>query len=302
MAVSPRWGWVSLSVEFQGLSPLALVCRPVGAVVHRSRLIGFLIIAFASLAGCSGDRALIDRALRRDRPASSQKVNAGAEYLVYCPDILELTVPNRPGLHGRRAIGADGRIDLGVHGRLRVEGLTVNEVADAIAVVIGLREDQVSVSVAEYKSQQIYLFGQVAGLQRAVAYQGPEPVVELLQRVGGITKGAAPGSIYVVRPGVIGGQEPQVFHIDLRGSLLGKDQRTNIAVQPFDQVFVGETRPISLEKCIPPILRPLYEMICGMRWPGSQKAGQGDKARGRQGDTERRRHGEDGDRETLKPD
>jgi protein involved in polysaccharide export with SLBB domain len=255
------------------------------------------ILAFVSVTGCSGDRALLDRALHRERPPLPQKVNAGAEYLVYCPDILELKVPDRPGLNGCQAIGVDGRIDLGSYGRLRVEGLSVDQVADAIAGVIGLPEEQVNVSVAEYKSQQIFLFGQVAGLQRAVAYQGPEPVVDLLQRVGGITNGAALGSIYVVRPGVIGGQEPQVFHIDLRGSLLGKDQRTNIAVQPFDQVFVGETRPFSLEKCIPPILRPLYEMICGMRWPGSQKAAQRDKERGRQ-EEQRTRSG--GDRQTRK--
>ncbi len=30
LAVSPRWGWMCALIQFQGLTPLAIDCRPVG--------------------------------------------------------------------------------------------------------------------------------------------------------------------------------------------------------------------------------------------------------------------------------
>jgi polysaccharide biosynthesis/export protein len=225
--------------------------------------------------GCAGNGPFIDRTCKCDHGPTPQKASSADSYLVYCPDILEVTVDSRPELSGRRPIGPDGRIDLGPVGRMRVEGLSASAVATEIASALDLPENQVHARVAEYNSQQIYLFGQVVGFQRAVAYQGPEPVSDLLQRVGGITPGAATESIYVVRPGLVEGRQPEAFHVDLQAILLRKDQRTNIALQPYDQVFVGETRPFSFEKCIPPILRPLYESICGMRRPPKGKEATG---------------------------
>jgi protein involved in polysaccharide export with SLBB domain len=225
------------------------------------------------MSGCAGDWPLIDGLCQVDRPQSAPKPNAAGEYIVYCPDVVELTIDHGPSFNGPRVVGPDGRIDLGSYGRLRIEGHTTSEIASEISEILNFPEAHVHVRVAEYKSQQIYLFGQVVGYQRAVAYHGPEPVVDLLQRVGGITHGAAPGSIFVVRSCLAEGKEPEVFHVDLRGILLRKDQRTNIRLQPFDQVFVGETRPFSFEKCIPPWLRPLYETICGMRRPGVAQPG-----------------------------
>jgi protein involved in polysaccharide export with SLBB domain len=118
--------------------------------------------------------------------------------------------------------------------------------------------------VAEFNSQQIYLFGQVVGLQRAVAYQGPENVLDLLRRTGGITPGAAPNDVYVIRPRIDEDRPPEVFHINLGSILMDQDQHTNLRLQAFDQVYIGETRKANLEKCIPPCLRPLYKSVCGL--------------------------------------
>jgi hypothetical protein len=61
------------------------------------------------------------------------------------------------------------------------------------------------------------------------------------------------------------GQPPQVFRVDLRAIILDHDERTNVRVQPFDQVYVGETRKACFGKCVPPWLRPAYDAACGMR-------------------------------------
>jgi protein involved in polysaccharide export with SLBB domain len=186
-------------------------------------------------------------------------------YAVHCPDVLQITLADSPDLSGQRAVDADGRIDLGCLGRLRVEGQTPDDIAHRIAGQAGIAADRIHVDVTAFQSQQLYVFGQVSGLQRAVPYHGPETVRDLLQRLGGITAGAAPDDVYVVRSHVAEGGSPQLFHIKLQASLRAYDPQHQLRLQPFDQVYVGETRQASLARCVPPCLRPLYETVCGLR-------------------------------------
>jgi protein involved in polysaccharide export with SLBB domain len=224
--------------------------------------IGFLLVL---LAGCATDTSQIDRTHLSDRTPPPRNQAPGVGYQVHCPDVLQVTIPNRPDLTGRRPIGPDGRIDLGRAGQPRVEGRTVPEVACKLAEEVGVSPRQVHVQVVEFNSQKIYLFGQVSGLQRAVPYQGEETALELLQRVGGITPGAAPDDIYVVRARVAEGEPPEVFHINLHDNVANQDQKTNPRLMPFDQVYVGESRQSSFARCVPPCVRPLYEAVCGLR-------------------------------------
>jgi polysaccharide export outer membrane protein len=140
----------------------------------------------------------------------------------------------------------------------------------------------VRVRVIEYNSQQIFLIGQVAGSQRVVPYEGSQTVVDLLHRIGGLTAGAAPEDVYVVRSRLAEGKRPEVFRVDLRAILLNNDPSTNITLQPLDQIFVGESRQCSFEKCIPPWLRPLYETFCGMRGNSTRSPAQATLPRPRQ--------------------
>jgi protein involved in polysaccharide export with SLBB domain len=249
-----------------------------------------------------------------DKGAVARNQGVEQAYHVFCPDVLEITVdsPREPIegkgnrqlalasvpavssssilASGQYVIDADGRIDLGRLGKLRVEGRSVMQIADLLVAESSLHSDQIHVRVAQYNSQQIYLYGQVmpasaargevadlaqaAGgpsksLQWAVPYLGPETVLDLLQRVGGITPGAASNDVSVVRSRFADSEPPLVFHIDLRAIVMSQDQSTNIRLQPFDRVFVGEAKKSSLEKCLPPFVRPLYEKMCGMRRPGS---------------------------------
>jgi protein involved in polysaccharide export with SLBB domain len=221
------------------------------------------------LAGCISRSALIDRALLAHPAVAVREENPVPAYTVTCPDVLELQVAGRPDLTGHREVGPDGRISLGVLGRLRVEGLPITAIANHIAQVAVVPPAAVHVQILAYNSRQIFVSGQVVGLQRAVEYRGPEPVLDLLQRAGGITPGAAPDEVYVVRSHMAEDRQPEVFRVDLRAILMRDDSRSNIYLRPMDQVFVGETRRCTFEKCLPPWVRPLYESFCGLRQPKS---------------------------------
>lgn len=221
-----------------------------------------LLLAFA--AGCIKDRAAIEKSLMT--PPAAEAAQAALEcYRVACPDIIEVEIAERPEFTGRYEIGADGRIKLGDYGNPRLEGRLLAEAAETIGKEVGTSPAGVHIRVAEFRSQCLLLFGEVAGRQHSVPYHGPETILELLQRAGGISSGAAPDDVYVVRPHVGDNRRPEIFRIDLDAIIMRHDQRTNLRVLPFDQIYVGETRAAKVEDAIPPWLRFITQAISDTR-------------------------------------
>jgi protein involved in polysaccharide export with SLBB domain len=217
-----------------------------------------------SLLGCIGGRNHMDQALLADRGTADRNQGVAENYTLGFPDVVEVVVAGRPDVIGQQAIGPDGRINLAAAGPVRVEGQTPLEAAAFVAGKLGVPAGKVRLRVAQFKSKLVYLSGEGTGVPRAVPYRGQETVLDLLQRVGGVTPAAAPGNVYVVRSHVADGERPEVFHVDLQAIVVKKDQHTNLRLQPFDQVYVGESRQGKLNKCLPPCLRPLYQAIWGI--------------------------------------
>jgi protein involved in polysaccharide export with SLBB domain len=233
------------------------------------------------LAGCAAEQPHFDRALMSEPGAQERNREIPGHYLVQCPDVLVLHVDRHGELEGSRPVGPDGRIDLGRLGQLRVEGQTLPEISRSIAEVAGVDQADVIVRVGEYRSQHVYLYGQVKGLQRAVEYRGQETVLDLLQRVGGITPDGASNEVYVVRPHIEEGKPPEVYKIDLRAIVNEDDQRTNVRLMPFDEIHIGETRKSMLEKCVPPYFQPMFELCCGLARHWSARRAEQRHSRGR---------------------
>jgi polysaccharide biosynthesis/export protein len=217
--------------------------------------------------GCTGQRPWVDRALMAQPIPPGERTQMAAEYLVGCPDLLEIKIGGRPELSGTQEVAGDGRISATNGERVHVEGLSTSEVARRLAGASRFPPEQISVRVAEYRSQKIYLVGQVVGLQRTVPYQGPEKVLDLLQRVGGVTAGAAPDAVYVVRSRIAEGKQPEVYRVRLRDILTQHDQSTNVQLQPQDQIYVGETNRSALSHYLPPWLKPMFDSLWGMARP-----------------------------------
>jgi polysaccharide export outer membrane protein len=183
------------------------------------------------------------------------------QYAVACPDVLQFRVQGRPDLSGQRDVQANGCVDLGFLGGVRVEGLTPPTIEIEVARLAGIDPTNVRVDVLEYRGKQVYLFGEVTGLQRAVHYEGPERVVDLLRRTGGLTPDAAPDEVRVVRNPQLAQDQPLVLNVDLRAILLKGDQSTNVTLLPYDQVYVPETKKARVSKCLHPWLRPFCKLM-----------------------------------------
>jgi protein involved in polysaccharide export with SLBB domain len=223
-------------------------------------------LLLALLSGC-GQVPGLDRALLADRDPAAHRGDLTSHYIIHCPDVLTFEVEGRPDCAGERVVGSDGRVRLLPDVAMRVDGLTVPQVEAVASSRLNVPPERVHLTISAYNSQQVYLFGEVSGLQQAVPYRGPETVLELLQRAGGVTSGAAPRDVQVVRAHVADGKAPEVFQVDLAAIVLQHDQGSNLTLEPFDKVYIGQTRQCKLSKCLPPWLRALYEEFWDMRRP-----------------------------------
>jgi polysaccharide biosynthesis/export protein len=216
---------------------------------------GLLTPLLAFVSGCVTNRGQIEQAVRARTPPPTHVRQLAASYQVRCPDVLQVDIAALPHYSGAKRIEPDGRIDLGDAGRPQVDNETTPEIVRTVAESLGLPQEQVHVAVAEYNSQYLYVFGPVGDNQRAISYHGRETVLDLLHRAGGLSSSAALRDITVIRPHIAEGKRPEVFHIDLSAIVLHNDAETNILLEPFDQVHIGQSRRSCFYDCLPPWLR-----------------------------------------------
>lgn len=103
---------------------------------------------------------------------------------------------------GDQEILVDGSIDLREFGRLRVTGMTVEFIEEAIEnqieEVSGQREE-INVQLVETNASKIYVLGQV-GSPGSYPLDGNELVLDGILAAGGLTSEASPCDIILVRP------------------------------------------------------------------------------------------------------
>ncbi len=233
-----------------------------GKAWHLTGWFTCMLFLMGNIAGCANSRAMVHKHLM-DHRTDVSRPDIAETYQVAWPDVIEVFVATRSEFNGRFTIGTDGRIPLADYGSVRVEGLSPSKIAERIARETGTEPRDVRVRIAEYQSQHVMLFGEVHGSQRPIAYRGQETVLDLLQRVGGITPGAEPMQVYVVRTHMESHQRSDVIHVDLPAIILKKDFRTNVRLLPFDQIYVGESSQSKFVKSLPDVAKPLAQAIGG---------------------------------------
>lgn len=171
---------------------------------------GMLLALASALGGCAGGNAELSEFLMKPRAPVS-----GADYRVLPPDVISIRSDKVPEISGMgQQIRPDGMINLPLLGEIYVAGNTPKEIEAVIRQAAGkyyqgLTDDQgngipgtVTVTVASYNSQRIYVFGQV-GSPGPQAWTGTNTLLDVLAR-SRPTPMAWPERIRVVR-----GQAPR---------------------------------------------------------------------------------------------
>jgi polysaccharide export outer membrane protein len=180
------------------------------------------------------------------RPAGA----AGEGYRIGPGDVLRVAVYGHEDLTQTVVVPPGGSFPFPLVGTVTAAGATTEEVEERISRQLArgyLRDAQVSVAVREYRSQVVFVVGDLA---RPGTYPlaGETRVVEILSRAGPLSPNAGT-EVLIVRPQkpsdgpVLPDEGAQVLHVDLRAIQAGRlDQ--NLAIRPNDTVFVPPAQQV----------------------------------------------------------
>ena len=206
--------------------------------------------------------AALALALCASAPAASQVVPEppgaapGADYLVGPQDVLVITSYDQPELTGMFTVEIDGSFTYPLIGRLSVGGMTLREVEAALRMELVdrgfFRDPEVTVAIEQYRSQRIYIVGEVR-TPGAYPMSGEMRLVEALA-LAGSTLPTASGEAVIMssstealvleptpNPAASTGQPTEqsgnVIRVDLR-ALENGDLSQNVALTNGDTIFV----------------------------------------------------------------
>jgi len=125
------------------------------------------------------------------------------DYVVGRQDVLNITSQDDPALSGKFTVEADLTFTFPLIGRVRAGGLTLREVESQLQAKLiddgYFTDPQIRVSIEQYKSQKVYIVGEVRS-PGAYALSGDMRLVEALA-LAGSTLPTAAGEVVIVPAG-----------------------------------------------------------------------------------------------------
>jgi polysaccharide biosynthesis/export protein len=184
--------------------------------------------------------------------AAAPRLSAQTEYAIGPQDILTVTVYDHADLSGKFTVETDGGFTFPLIGHVKASGLTMATVENAIKQALAdgfLKNPQVSVTMDEYRSQRVFVMGEV---RAPGAYQltGDMTIIEALAKAGGTMQSAAE-DVQIVRPTrkstagpVLPGEaESTVLKVNMREIQAGQLSQ-NLALKDGDTIVVGKAQAV----------------------------------------------------------
>jgi polysaccharide biosynthesis/export protein len=132
--------------------------------------------------------------------AQTRPSGPAADYIVGAQDVLTITCYDQADLSGKFTVETDGTFSYPLIGRVKVGGLTLRQVESEVKtrlVADGyFRNPQITVSVDTYKSQKVFVVGEVR-TPGTYALSGDMNLVEALARAGSTLPTASGEAIIV---------------------------------------------------------------------------------------------------------
>ena len=214
--------------------------RPIGSLAVSLCLLGAAAHPGAQAAPPQSSAA--PATLRQGVAALSPlQVPVDPEYRIRPGDVLTIKFFYNPELNETVPVRPDGRISLELVDETMAAGRTPAELrAELLRLYEGtLKQPQVAVIVKEVATRQIYIGGEVntPGLLRV---EGRLTLVQGLVQAGGLRRSGQMGNVVVLR--YQGTDSPKFMKFDIEPALKHGDARADVALEPFDIVWVPKTR------------------------------------------------------------
>jgi polysaccharide export outer membrane protein len=167
--------------------------------------------------------------------ADLQAESLTSQFTLGPADVIRVNVWKNTDLSQTVTVGPDGFVSLPLLGDVHVAGMTANQLAHSLSsrLVSYVVSAQVTVSVVEIRSRQVFVTGQV-GKPGGYSLVAPITVLQLIAQAGGLNTFANRKGIIVLRESNGSTQRLKFNYVAaIRG-----DNKQNIALQPGDTVIV----------------------------------------------------------------
>ena len=189
-------------------------------------------------------------ALATAGPATAQD-QAPTDYLVGAQDVLNITSYDQTDLSGKFSIEADGTFTYPLIGRVKAGGISLRSLEQQLKARLVdegfFKNPQITVAVETYKSQKVFVVGEVRS-PGTYTLSGNMTLVEALARAGS-TLPSASGEAVIVRgegaasPTLPVSDENNVTRVDLK-SLQNGEFSQNAALRDGDTIFVPRAESV----------------------------------------------------------
>jgi polysaccharide export outer membrane protein len=177
------------------------------------------------------------------------------DYVVGPQDVLTITSYDQADLSGKFAVEADGTFTFPLIGRVKAGGLTLRQVETQVKKQLMndgfFRNPQITVAVEQYRSQKIFIVGEVRN-PGTYPLSGDMNLVEAIARAGS-TLPTAGGEATIVHPSSVQNvsgpilptqdEAVNIVHIDLRDLQNGVSSQ-NAALRDGDTIFVPRAESV----------------------------------------------------------
>jgi polysaccharide biosynthesis/export protein len=181
-------------------------------------------------------------------PAAASQAPQDVAYVIGPNDLLTISVFDEPDLTNKYRVDADGMLTFPLVGRVAASGLTLLEFQQRLTAGLAqgyLKNPQIRVEVDQYKSQSIFVTGEVRSPGK-ITMTGALSLIEALALAGSPTTSAS-NEIIVVHPRkpsaegqpTLPGEsrDAETTRVDLKQLQIGKAGK-NVVLHDGDTIFV----------------------------------------------------------------
>lgn len=186
-----------------------------------------------------------------------------SEYRIQPGDQMEIKFYYTPELNELVVVRPDGRISLQLAPDMIAAGLTPTELTETLKRSYSreLGHPEIAVIMRNFSGQRIYVDGEV-NKPDLVPLSAGMTVVQSISVAGGLKDSARPNEVVIIRRGPEG--KPQVFTVDLTRILNGTDTGQDLALMPFDVVYVPKSAIANVNLWVDQYLRKNIPVSFGM--------------------------------------
>jgi polysaccharide export outer membrane protein len=186
---------------------------------------------------------------------SSSAQSASVDYAIGPQDVLAIVVFDQPDLSGKYAVEIDGSFTFPYVGRVKAGGLTIRAFEHELRTRLAdgfFKDPQVAVSVETYRSQRIFVTGEVR-TPGAFPLTGELTLLDAIAKAGFTTIDAS-DDVTVIRSGKGAGpaaapntsetDAKKLVTVSLKALQSSAAIAQNVLLQDGDTVFVGRAEPV----------------------------------------------------------